>query len=330
MSSGAGFKGGATTSGQTHLPLDLRRLEPGEEVPFDLYVRTDGRYVLYRAASIPLTVSDLDDLKRRGHERFYVASAARQHMARYFESRLAGELKNPERTSEEKAEFLVEASRVIMEDVFENLEEPRALDGVRLLAEQTVDFVSTGRRAFRRLVRLVSHDYYTYTHSLHVGIYTIALARQLGLSAEFQRKLGQGALFHDVGKALVPPEILTKPMPLTPDEWQVMKQHPQLGIDLLGTHGQVDEVTRWAVLGHHERMDGRGYPYGLAGDEIALPGRLVALADVYDALTTNRPYQAAMKSFDALNVIKDHMLGGVDRDLFRELVVLLAREDDAW
>ncbi len=321
---------GGTTSGLAYLPLDVRRLEPGEQVPFDLFVLTDKRYVLYRAATLPLSVKDLDDLKRRGHERFYVDASARKHMARYFETRLAKELRSEERSTEEKAEFLVEASRVIMEDVFENLEEPSTLEGVRLLAEQTVDFVATGRRAFRRLVRLVSHDYYTYTHSLHVGIYTIALGRQLGLSAEFQRKLGEGALFHDIGKALVPPEILTKPMPLTPDEWQVMKQHPQLGIDLLGAHGQVDEVTRWAILGHHERMDGRGYPFGLSGEEIALPGRIVALADVYDALTTNRPYQSAQKSFDALNVIKDHMLTGIDRDLFRELVVLLARDGDLW
>ncbi len=324
------YKGGATTSGKDYLALDVRRLEPGEQVPFDLYVLTDGRYVLYRAASLPLTVADLDGLRSRGHKRFWVKSEARKHVARYFETRLAGELRNPDRTSEEKAEFLVEASRIIMEDVFDNLEEPRCMDGVRLLAEQTVDYVATGRKAFRRLVRLANHDYYTYTHSLHVGIYTIALGRQLGLSEEFQRKLGEGALFHDIGKALVPPEILTKPMPLTPDEWQVMKQHPQLGIDLLGTHGQIDEVTRWAILGHHERMDGRGYPYGLTGDEIALPGRIVALADVYDALTTNRSYQSALKSFDALNVIKEHMMTGVDRDLFRELVVLLARDDDVW
>lgn len=324
------YAGGATTSGRDYLPLDVRRLEPGDQVPFDLYVNTDGRYVLYRAASLPLSVSDLADLRGRGHQRFWVTSASRKHVARYFETRLAGELRNPDRSSAEKAEFLVEASRVIMEDVFENLEEPSCLESVRLLAEQTVDFVATGRRAFRRLVRLVSHDYYTYTHSLHVGIYTIALGRQLGLSEEFQRKLGEGALFHDIGKALIPPEILTKPMPLTPDEWQVMKQHPQLGIDLLGTHGQIDDTTRWAILGHHERMDGRGYPYGLSGDEIALPGRIVALADVYDALTTNRSYQSALKSFDALNVIKEHMMSGVDRDLFRELVVLLARDDDAW
>ncbi len=321
---------GATTSGRDYLPLDVRRLEPGEQVPFALYVRTDGRHVLYRGTGVPLTVADLEELKARGHREFFVDAGSKQEMARYFEGRLAKELRSPHRSPEEKADMLVEASRVIMEDVFDNVEAPASLAAVRTLAAQTVDLVAGGRRAFRRLVRLVSHDYYTYTHSLHVGIYAIALGRQLGLSAEFQRKLGEGALLHDVGKALVPPEILTKPLPLSAEEWQVMRQHPQLGIDLIGAHGHVDEVTRLAILGHHERLDGKGYPFGLSGHEIALPSRIVALADVYDALTTNRSYQSALKSFDALNVMKDHMLGGVDTDLFRELVVLLARNDDAW
>lgn len=321
---------GGTTSGEAFLPLDPKRLAPGEQVPFALYVREGDRFVLYRGAALALDGDELRRLELRGHGCFYVEASARRAMARYLAVRLSDELRDPARSLDEKATFLVEASQVIMEELFASPEAPESLSAVRQVARQTVELLAEGRQVFRRLLRLVNHDYYSYTHSLQVGVYAIAMGRQMGLSPEFQRKLGEGALVHDVGKALVPPEILAKPTPLSADEWQVMKQHPQLGIDLLGASGPLDEVTRWAILGHHERVDGRGYPYGLKGDEIGLPGRIVALCDIYDSLVTHRPYKPALRSYDALNAIKDHMLEGVDRHLFRELVVLLARGDDEW
>lgn len=313
-----------------YMPLAIERIDPGSAVPFDLYVKEGERYVLFRSARLPLSREDVEALIRRRQRTFFVPSGAQTALARFLEVDLARRLKDPAVPIDTKAHFLVEASRVIMRDLFEQPESPEGLVRVRSLVEQTVGFVTSGRDAFRNVVKLCSHDYYTYTHSLHVGTYSIAIGRQLGLSEPFLRRLGEGAFLHDVGKALVPPEILTKPARLEPEEWAVMRQHPRFGIDLLETHGPVDEVTRWAVLGHHERMDGKGYPHGVAGEEIPLAGRIVALADIYDALTTNRSYQAALKSFDALNLIRSQIIDGIDTDLFRELVVLLARDDADW
>ena len=324
-----------TLSGATHrteafVALDAGRLRADEDIPFDVYVRNGANFLLFRRAHHPMTWEELKTFRSKGLSDFYVDAREKKKLARYFEQELAVRLKDPRLALDEKASFLMEASRIIMDDLFAHPESPDTLMTVRHLVEQTVGFVSSGRQAFRSVIRLCSHDYYTYTHTLHVEVYSVAMGKQLNLSDSFLQKLGEGALLHDIGKALVPPEILTKPGPLTPAEWQVMKQHPQLGIDLLAAQGPLDEVTRWAIIGHHERIDGRGYPYGLHRDEVALPGRIVALADIYDALTTNRSYHAAARSFEALNVIKEHMLGGVDADLFRELVILLANNAPEW
>jgi hypothetical protein len=315
---------------EAFITLEFARLRADEDIPFDLYVLNGGQYVLFRKAHLPLTMDDLSAFKARGIVQFYVDGRAKKSLARYMEQELAVRLKDPNLLLDEKSAFLMEASRIIMDDLFTHPESPDTLPRVRALVEHTVGFIATGRQAFRSVIKLCTHDYYTYTHTLHVEVYSVALGMQLGMSQSFLKKLGEGALLHDVGKAKVPPSILTKPGPLTPDEWLVMKQHPEFGLDLLRAHGDLDPIVEAAVVGHHERIDGRGYPYGLKSHEVPLPGRIVALADIYDALTTNRSYHAAARSFDALNIIKDHMLGGVDPELFKELVVLLARNDPNW
>lgn len=325
-----GPRPGATHRTDEYIPLETARLRADEDIPFDIYVRSNANYILFRRAHHPMTFDELKGFKSRGLAQFFVSGKDKKSLARYFEQELAVRLKDPRLPLDEKASFLMEASRIIMDDLFAHPEAPETLGTVRNLVEQTVGFVSSGRQAFRSVIRLCGHDYYTYTHTLHVEVYSVALAKQLHLSPNFTQKLGEGALLHDIGKALVPPEILTKPGPLNPAEWQVMKQHPQLGIDLLSAQGPLDEIARWAIIGHHERIDGKGYPYGLSKDEVALPGRIVALADIYDALTTNRSYHAAARSFEALAVIKEHMLGGIDPDLFRELVILLANNSPEW
>lgn len=325
-----GSRVGGTHRSEAFTHFDAARLRADEDIPFDLYVRDGSSYRLFRRAHHLLTSDELRSFRAKGLCEFYVDARSKGALAGYFGQALAVRLENPRLALDEKAGFLMEASRLIMDDLFAHPESPETLGTVRTLVEQTVGFISSGRQAFRSISRLCSHDYYTYTHTLHVAIYSVALGKQLNLSPNFLQRLGEGALLHDLGKALVPPEILTKPGPLSPEEWQVMKQHPQLAIDLLTAQGPLDEITRSAIIGHHERIDGRGYPFGLARDEVALPGRIVALADIYDALTTNRSYHAAARSFEALNVIKDQLLGGVDADLFRELVILLANNGPEW
>lgn len=146
--------------------------------------------------------------------------------------------------------------------------------------------------ALMSIARLKSADEYSYMHSVAVCALMVALARQLGLDEATCREAGLAGLLHDLGKALVPNEVLNKPGKLSNDEWNVMRRHPELGHGLL-MEGRSPSATALDVcLHHHERVDGGGYPKGLSGDALSRMARMGAVCDVYDAITSNRPYKA--------------------------------------
>ncbi len=133
-------------------------------------------------------------------------------------------------------------------------------------------------------------DTETQWHSRRVAWYARRIAMELGIAGQELWDVEQGALLHDIGKIGVPDAILLKPGPLTPDEWVVMKKHPELGYQLLRNIPYL-ERARVVVLQHQERFDGKGYPQGLAGDEIGLGARIFSVVDAFDAITSDRPYR---------------------------------------
>lgn len=147
--------------------------------------------------------------------------------------------------------------------------------------------------AFVSLARLKTRDDYTYMHSVAVCALMIGLARQLGLSDEQTREAGLAGLLHDIGKMQMPLEVLNKPSALTDDEFNVMKTHPEHGHDLLKGSAQVPAGALDVALHHHEKFDGSGYPHRLFGEGISLMSRMGAICDVYDAITSSRPYRHA-------------------------------------
>ena len=146
-------------------------------------------------------------------------------------------------------------------------------------------------------------DPYTRGHSDRVAKYSVMLGTQLGLSPEDLDRLRISALLHDVGKIGVDDRVLKKPGALTPEEFEVMKQHPSKGANIMRPVAQLKDMLPGIEL-HHEHMDGGGYPYGLRGDEIPLMARIISVSDVLDAMTTNRPYQSAMELAQALDRIR--------------------------
>ena len=145
-------------------------------------------------------------------------------------------------------------------------------------------------------------DPYTRGHSDRVAKYSVMIGQQLRLSPEELDRLRISALLHDVGKIGVDDRVLKKPGALTAEEFQIMKQHPSKGANIMRPVSQLKDMLPGIEL-HHEHMDGRGYPYGLKGEEIPLMARIIAVSDTLDAMTTNRPYQSAKEIDDALQVI---------------------------
>lgn len=162
---------------------------------------------------------------------------------------------------------------------------------VDLLVEEIAGSIERHPHALISLSRLRTSDEYTYMHSVAVCALMVALARRMEMPEEQVREAGVAGLMHDVGKMMIAPEILNKPGRLTPEEFEVMKSHPEAGLRILDASLQVNAIVRDVCLHHHEKVDGSGYPHGLIGEQISLFARMGAVCDVYDAITSDRPYK---------------------------------------
>lgn len=156
------------------------------------------------------------------------------------------------------------------------------------------------------LVSLKNTSDYTYEHSVNVSVICIALGKMLGYSKNELFKLGMGGMLHDVGKILIPEKILNKPEALTEYEYFIMKNHPELGFNYLQQIESISPLSRIVVYSHHERVDGSGYPRGLKGNEIHEFARVAAIADVFDALTSDRVYRSRWPTYKAAEYIMNN------------------------
>ncbi len=200
----------------------------------------------------------------------------------------------------------VKQARSIMDDV--RMGRALDVDASSPVVEEIIGSVTRNCDALTGLSKLRSFDEYTFTHCVNVAVLAVVFGRFLGKTEDDLRVLGMAGLFHDVGKQLVPQDVLNKPGKLTEAEFVQMKQHPSLGYNHLKKQagaegGEVNPVVLAGVLEHHEKYNGTGYPGGLAGDTISEAGRILAVADVYDALTSQRVYKAPMLPHKALGLM---------------------------
>lgn len=179
------------------------------------------------------------------------------------------------------------------------------------------------------LITVDAKDHYTFKHCQEVSERAIALARAVGLSEERVRVLEVAGSLHDVGKIGVPTDILRKPGALSPDEWRMMHQHPQLGRMLLHQVSQKEEMLQ-AVLHHHERCDGMGYPDGLKGEEIPVLARILAVADAFSAMIADRPYRKALALQEALDELRRNIGKQFDPELTRKFIKLVEDGEIQW
>ncbi len=190
----------------------------------------------------------------------------------------------------------------------------------RGLVEDISDSVIRNPGALVSLARLKRADTYTYMHSVAVCALMVALARQLQLDEAQTLAAGMAGLLHDIGKAKVPLEVLNKPGRLTDDEFTVVKGHPEHGHAMLRAIGDVDADVLDACLHHHEKMDGTGYPHRLEETQIGLMARMTAICDVYDAVTSDRPYKKAWDPSEALRRMAEWSGTHFDKRLFQAFV----------
>jgi len=179
------------------------------------------------------------------------------------------------------------------------------------------------------LIDLGLRDLGTLVHAGRCAWLATAVAQALPLPPRFVWVVRAAAVLHDLGKLWVPPRLLLKPGPLTDRQWQLMRRHPELGGDVLSSLPGLAEVKE-AVLHHHERFDGRGYPAGLKGDEIPLAARVLAVTDAFDAMTSDRPYRKALPPETALRELVRHAGSQFDPDVVDVFLQVLRQQPPPW
>lgn len=209
-------------------------------------------------------------------------------------------------------------------EVFKGIKDGGNLDlkAMENTVESLIDGVMDNPQAFASLQNLQLKDEYTYIHSVDVCAYSILLAQKLGYNEEAVSNIALAALLHDVGKMLVPDTVLNKPGPLTDVEFAQMKKHSFFGYQILKREN-IDERLANCVLEHHEREDGKGYPFGKRGIDTDDYSKIIAIADVYSALTVDRVYRKALPAFRAIKVIVTEGGGKVKSEYARTFQQLI-------
>lgn len=307
---------------QKFFKIRISTILPNRPITFDLFILINGRYIHYLRAGEAISAEKIASLDRA--DVFFVPESQRSDYKNYVFNRLNEE----EIAVQTKAQILRESSITLAEEIFENPDIERALNDSKELVANFIDFMEMHPEGMAHLISLSSHDFYTYNHSLDVGIYSLGLGQVVGYAKEDLLELGRGALFHDIGKRNVAVEIICKKGPLNDAEWAQMQKHPQYGLRILSEYN-CSEAMKACCFEHHESFLGNGYPQQLSGHEIHPMARIVAITDTYDALTTKRSYNQPMPPSAALEFMSTKLAARYDADLLKAMNSVLFKMKEA-
>ncbi|WIF95236.1 HD-GYP domain-containing protein [Caminicella sporogenes] len=219
-----------------------------------------------------------------------------------------------EKTRREAKDFIEKTMKKIYFD--NNIDVER----LKSIVSNILDNLLSNDEVIISLENLRKVDDYTFEHSVNVCILSLVIGISLGYSYDELLDLGIGAILHDIGKMMVPKEILNKPGPLTAEEYDIVKKHTIYGYEIIKKNSLISEIAAQVVLSHHERPDGCGYPQGKSLDDMHCYSKIVAIADVYDALTSNRTYKSKVDAYEALEYIRTMAGSQFDKEIVKEFI----------
>jgi HD-GYP domain-containing protein (c-di-GMP phosphodiesterase class II) len=316
-------KSGEQSDPYLAVPLRLLRIDVVAE--FDMYFKSGSmpQPVLYRERNLPFTEEARERLDSNGVETIYVPGDQESAYHRYMERNVGAIMKDNDVRPEEKSAILYSSMMRVVQEV---MEAPRAGETVprsQAIVGSTCDFLYSQPGALGHLLEVMSFDYYTYTHSVNVMVFSTALSQRVMSERGIVQDLSLGALLHDVGKSQLDPSILNCKGKLTDAQFEDMKKHPVFGYEILGESNLLSEGALDVVRHHHEKLTGDGYPDNLEGESVSKAARITAIADIFDALTTRRSYKDALSSFPALRMMKQEMGHQLDPELFGVFVEMM-------
>jgi len=306
-------------SAATYIPVSPSMMAPSSMVGVPLYVRdTQSQdYKLYRAAHIPFLSDDLAKLQARGVSKLFVQSQDQAALQDYLHRNLEDNLRDESTPVENRFSQLNVVVRDVLREAFGRGNVAEILDQTQVMSRQTVDMICRSDAVASKLCAVLCHDYHTFTHTANVSFMCVMLAKAIGISdREDLEAIAAGGLLHDLGKLEISNAVLTKPGKLTDDEYALIREHPTKGFLAISNQPALSFAQLMMVYQHHERLDGKGYPVGVEGDSIHPWARLCSVVDVFEALTSNRPYRSGMPNSEAFKIM-DRLVGvSLDPELY--------------
>lgn len=310
---------------ESFIVIGIDTIVLSEPLPFDLYVKHTNHLVKFTKAGEALSCEKKEQLVNNKVNHFYIESLNSKTFDTYLAGNLSTILNSPYLNKTQKSEIIYTSAVHIMQDMFESkISESKIMAAKGVMAETVKQIVSNDVTA-ASILKLSSHDYRTYSHCVNVALYSIGMAYEHGLSAEQITEIASGAILHDVGKCEIEECIINKQGKLSLEEYESMKGHPRHSYETLLKNGETNSAILDIVLNHHEKLDGSGYGRALKEDEISLAAQIVTIADIFDALSSNRSYKDASSFFGALKIMKKEMREQLNIELVDALIKMMGK-----
>jgi len=295
-----------TQVGPAYIPVSAATLIPEQTLGSSLYLPDEvtGTMRLYCAPDVPLAKSDLQNLALRGHSKLFIRVDEHAKYQHYLRDNLASVLADESILIEHRFGAFDTVVRDVLATSFSRGKADETVNTCRGLAQTTVELICRGEGMETSLMGMMHHDYHTFTHSANVSYYCVMLAKALQITSEDALiEIATAGLLHDLGKLEIPDAILCKPGRLNDDEFIIIRLHPRTGFQKLCHREDLSFGQLMMVYQHHERLDGKGYPVGIVDEEIHPWARLCSVVDVFEALTSNRPYRDGMSYERAFEIM---------------------------
>ncbi len=313
-----------------YLPITPSSLRTNTTVGCDIFLLAKStaelRFVLYCKGDAVFDEAKKEMLVAQKIKSLFIKKEDQDVFFEYLENNFQHIVSDESISTDERSKVVHGAATNLVKDIYSN-PSTGSMDRTKVFAHNMVDYVIKDSKAAESLLKIAIHEYYTYTHSVNVAAVGTLFAQSLGLGVKELKGFCAGILLHDVGKTKISTAILNKPGKLTNEEFDIIKKHPEFGIEVLDETGVDFKEERIITIQHHENDDGSGYPYGLTKDEINICGKIARIIDVYDALTAKRSYADAVRPFAALVEMKEKMLNSFDTDLFKDFIRFLGPYD---
>lgn len=300
--------------------VGVRNFKADTTVEFPLYYRKKNTLKQVLEKGKVLESSQLKMLEEEKVKKLLINNEDRKYFKTYVQQNTPPFTLEAGLSLKEKAERIFAHGEEIMDYLATDPRSDWGYARVKVIVEHMVELVLEDEKAFKTLNDVGDKEYELGSHSLSVALFSIGFGQHLGFDRDDLRRIGYCAMFHDIGKSQIDEEIMDKAGGLKREEFEIVKKHAKYGSFIMRSHLEKDKDILDGILYHHEHFDGSGYPDQLKGHAIPLFAQIVALSDVYDAISRKKPYGDPHNSFEALNIMMKEMANQFDKKLLIEFV----------